>query len=96
MSYEILYTNKGPVYNRHKTRIKIGVILGCVLLLSGIVVRVVWPEETRNAIQLFFPWTEEQVVEAYNRMNSNIRDGDQFIDAFSVFCKDVIDYDQSQ
>ncbi len=96
MSYKILYTANGPVYKKQKNRAKIGIILGCALLLSGLVVRVVWPEETSNTIRLLFPWTEEQVVEAYNRMNSNIRDGDHFIDAFSVFCKDVIDYAQPE
>ena len=90
MSYQIFYNATGSVYRKPRKKYSLPILLAGAVLLTGITLRIVWPDKTEKAIKLLFPWTEQSVVQAYGRMTDSIHMGESVKDAVAVFCKDII------
>lgn len=97
MGYRIVYGPE-PKFRSHKTkentRLRI-LVAGC-LLLFAISVKLLWPEGTEKLRRTLLPGEMSQTEQAFSSMLENVREGEPLGEAFTAFCRQVIEDGQAE
>lgn len=90
MGYTVNY---GPAQKGRRSRRRIRLRIPLValgLILSVLLARYIWPQQTQRLRQALFPWTRETVQEALAGLQENLENGETVSDAITAFCLEVL------
>ena len=90
MAYKISYGSARDVSNpKSRFRLWLSAVAAIVFGLA-ILVRLVFPEETKLVTEALFPLTSASSREALEVFSQNINAGESFGDAVTAFCREII------
>lgn len=96
MSYTIQYTQtkKTAVGKRRNGRGR-GWIAAALLLILALVARLMWPQVGEYAQKLLLLGVSDQNEEAVTAFIQDVRGGEDFSDALTAFCREVLQNGQT-
>lgn len=91
MSYSIHYGPERPKHARKKKN-RYG-MAGAVIVLLVCAAAAGWsmPEQAQQFYQALFPWTRQEVKEAFSELKTDLRQGETVSDAVTSFCLEILD-----
>lgn len=91
MGYRIDYNGSVPEPSRTGWGRRFRILVAAAFLLFSVIVRIIWPEGRQMLQSVFLPVELSVTEQAFSKLVSDVRTGEQLSDAFNVFCRTVIE-----
>lgn len=97
MGYRIVYGPMPPAVKAKKSgSLRLRILTAVFALLLVLAVRLVWPQGTQTLHRFLMPGEPTVTETAFGSMIGNIRDGEPLPEAFTAFCRQVLESGNAQ
>lgn len=92
MGYRIVYgPQPEPESRKAGGTVRLRTMIAAAFLIFSLVVRLTWNEGSEIMRQILLPGDLSVTEQAFSEMITDLREGESVADAFTVFCRAVLD-----